>query len=178
MSWKKFLLVGIFAMAFMAVPAHAGTVGVYGAFWDTDDADSSWGAGARVGFDFLSWLELEFHGTYFPEFGGDVLGSDIDISVIPVDGGLKFKLFPNKPATLYVGAGATYYFLDSDDVEIDNETGYYAEAGVEFGGEHTRLFFEVMWRAMDATIDSGILSGDASFDGLTGQFGVNWTWGK
>jgi len=40
------------------------------------------------------------------------------------------------------------------------------------------LFFEVMWRAMDASIDAGVLSGDASFDGLTGQFGVNWTWGK
>ena len=177
MSWKKFLVVGIFAMVLMAVPAQAGTVGVYGAFWDTDDADSSWGAGVRVGFDFLSWMELEFHGTYFPDFGADVLGSSVDITALPLDGGLKFKFFPDKPVTLYVGAGATYYFMDSNDVEIDDETGYYAEAGLEFG-DKTNLFFEVMWRNMDATIDSGLFSGDASFDGLTGHFGLNWSWGK
>ncbi len=178
MGWKKFLLIGIFAMVITAVPAHAGTVGVYGAFWDTDDADSSWGGGVRIGFDFLKWLELEFHGTYYPEFGGDILGSNVDITAMPVDGGLKFKLFPDKNFHLYVGAGATYYFMDSNDLEIDDETGYYAEAGVEFGGEHSRLFFEVMWRAMEASVDAGSSSGDASFDGLTGQIGVNWTWGK
>src|SRR5262252_5004925 len=78
MSWKKILLVGIFAMVVTAgIPAHAGTIGVYGAFWDTDDADSSWGGGVRMGFDFLKWMELEFHGTYYPNFGGDVLGSSV-----------------------------------------------------------------------------------------------------
>ena len=178
MSWKKFVVVGIFAMVVMAgVPAHAGTVGLYGAFWDTDDADSSWGGGVRMGFDFLKWMELEFHGTYYPNFGGDVLGSSVDITALPVDGGLKFKLFPEKPVTLYVGAGGTYYFMSADGVDISDETGYYAEAGVEFGA-HFHMFFEALWRKMEADVDAGPVSGTASFDGLTGHFGVNWSWGK
>ena len=119
MNWKR-LLICAFAAALFSIPAQAGTVGLYGAYWDTDEADSSWGAGARAGFDFVDWLELEFHGTYYPDLGADLVGlpEALSISAIPVDAGLKFKFFGEKPG-LYAGAGFTYYFLDIEDGEID-----------------------------------------------------------
>jgi outer membrane protein W len=176
----KRLLIGLLAAAFFSIPAQAGTVGLYGSYWDTDQADSSWGAGARVGFDFLDWLELEFHGTYYPDLQGDLAGlpETLDISAIPVDGGLKFKFAPKSPVTPYVGAGFTYYFLDINDGEIDNTTGWYAEAGLLFGAENTRFLIEGMWRAMDTSIALNAFDANANFEGWCLNAGVNWRWGQ
>ena len=178
MNYKR-LLICAFAAALFSIPAQAGTVGLYGAYWDTDEADSSWGAGARAGFDFVDWLELEFHGTYYPDLGADLVGlpEALSISAIPVDAGLKFKFFGEKPG-FYAGAGFTYYFLDIEDGEIDNTTGWYAEAGFEFGNEHTRGFVEAMWRTMDTSIALNAFDANANFEGFALNAGVNWSWGQ
>src|SRR5262249_28552198 len=146
--------------------------------WDSKDADSSWGGGARVGFSFVKFLELEFHGSYFPNFGADILNSSIDITATPVDGGLRFNILPGKAINPYGGAGASYYFMSSNEGSIDNQTGYYGEAGLEFGGKNTKIFAEAMWRKMDATLSLSAIDFDGSFDGITGNVGVNWSWGK
>jgi hypothetical protein len=180
-NWKK-LLTCAFAAALVSglftVPAQAGSVGVYGAFWDTDDADSSWGGGVQLGFDFFKWMELEFHGTYYPDFGADILGSSVDITALPVDGGLKFNFLPDAKVNLYVGAGVSYYFLDMDEAEIDNQTGWYAEGGLSFGEKNFRIFAEALWRVMDTSVSFGSFDEDADFDGITGHFGVSWKWGS
>ena len=179
MNWKR-LLFCAFAAALFSIPAQAGTVGLYGAYWDTDEADSSVGAGARVGFDFVDWLELEFHGTYYPDLQGDLVGfpESLDITAIPVDGGLKFKFAPDATVTPYVGVGFTYYFLDIDDGEIDNTTGWYAEAGLLAGGGHTRFFIEGLWRAMDTSVALNAIDANANFEGWCLNTGVNWRWGQ
>ena len=81
MNWRKVALC-VAAMFLFAVPSWAGSFGVYGSYWDSNDASSSWGGGVRVGFDFFKWMELEFHGTYFPDFGEDILGATVDITAI------------------------------------------------------------------------------------------------
>src|SRR5262249_37634368 len=139
MSWKRWI-VGAVAVLMFSAPSWAGSFGVYGAYWDSKDADSSWGGGARVGFSFVKFLELEFHGSYFPNFGADILNSSIDITATPVDGGLRFNILPGKAINPYVGAGASYYFMSSNEGSIDNQTGYYGEAGLEFGGKNTKIF--------------------------------------
>ena len=177
MNWKKVVLCAATAV-FFTVPSWAGSFGVYGAYWDSSDGGSSWGGGARVGFNFVKFLELEFHGTYYPSFGADILGSNVDIKATPVDGGLRFNILPTKAVNPYVGVGASYYFMDSSDGSIDNTTGWYGEAGVEFGGKNAKFFVEAMWRAMDTTLSISSIDADADFNGVTGQAGINWSWGK
>ena len=176
MNWKKIVLCTITALLF-TVPSWAGSFGVYGSYWDSSDAGSSWGGGVRVGFDFLKFMQLEFHGTYFPSFGTDVLGSNVDVTATPVDGGIRFDFLPDKKINVYAGAGASYYFMDSKDGSMDNTTGWYGEAGLEFG-KTSRFFAEVMWRKMDTTLTIGSFDADAQFDGISAQAGLNWKWGK
>jgi outer membrane protein W len=177
MNWKRVALCVATSILF-AVPSWAGSFGLYGAYWDSDNAGNSWGAGARIGFDFVKYLELEFHGTYYPDFGADVLGTNVDVTAIPTDGGLRVNFLPDKKFNPYIGAGASYYFLDASDGSLDNTTGWYGEAGLEFGGKNTRFFLEAMWREMDATLSLNSFDTDANFNGVSGQMGVNWTWGK
>ena len=176
MNWKKFALCTATVLCF-AVPTWAGSFGVYGSYWDSDDAGSSWGGGVRAGFNFLSWMELEFHGTYFPSFGADVTGTNIDVTALPVDGGLRFNFLKDKPVNIYAGAGASYYFMDATDIDLDDATGWYAEAGLEFG-KNSHFFVEAMWRAVDTTASNGSVDEDASLNGITGNVGFNWKWGK
>ncbi|HEV8376004.1 MAG TPA: outer membrane beta-barrel protein [Candidatus Polarisedimenticolia bacterium] len=177
MNWKK-LIVCCALTTLCSVPSWAGSFGVYGSFWDADEADKSFGAGARVGFDFVKFLELEFHATYFPDFETETVFGTVDIRAIPVDGGLKVNIIPEGGFNPYVGAGFTQYFLNSDEGNIDNETGWYGEAGFDAGGDHGRFFAEAMWRKLDAHVSLGVFDEDAKFDGITFNVGGTWRWGK
>jgi len=157
-------------------PAFAGSVGVYGTYWDGGDADPAYGAGARVGFDFLNWLELEFHGTWYQDLEDDAATQPIQVTATPIDGGLKFNLLPESKFNVYVGGGVTYYLVDSNFGDADNETSYYGEAGIEFGGEHAKLFVEALWRDLDVTIEDTLGDSDADFSGVAGNVGLNWRW--
>ena len=181
MNWKKFGLCAVGAILFSVLasaPASAGSFGVYGAYWDAKDPDASWGVGARVGFDFVKYLELEFHGTYYGDFGQDILGTSVDIRAIPLDGGLRFNFIPEGKVNPYVGLGFTYYFLDVSEGSIDNETGWYAEAGLEIGKGNTKFMMEAAWRKLDTAISLGAIDFDGDWSGVCGQVGVNWTWGQ
>jgi hypothetical protein len=175
-NWKK-LTVCLALFTLCSAPSWAGSFGVYGAYWNPDVVDDNFGGGARIGFDFVKFLELEFHGTYFPDFEVETLSGPAEIHAIPVDGGLRINFIPEGGFNPYIGAGVTQYFLDSDDVSIDNETGWYGEAGFE-AGEHTKFFAEVMWRKLDTTLSFGSFDEDTNMDGWGVNAGVNWSWGK
>ena len=177
MNWKRLAMV-VATLVLFSVPAHAGSFGAYGSYWSSDDAANSWGAGARVGFNFAKWLELEFHGAYYPDFGTQVFSEDIKVRAIPVDGGLKFNFLPTKTVNPYAGLGVTYYFLDTDQGDIDNETGLYGELGLDFGNEKTRFFVEAVWRKLDTSISVNSLNDDVNFDGIDWHAGVTWRWGN
>jgi outer membrane protein W len=174
---KKLAMV-VATLALFSVPTQAGSFGAYGSYWTSDDADNSWGAGARVGFNFAKWLELEFHGTYYPDFGAEVFAQNIEVRAIPVDGGLKVNFLPGKMVNPYAGLGGTYYFLDTDQGDIDNETGIYGEAGLDFGKENARFFVEAMWRKLDTSVRVSSFDQDVTFDGIDWHAGVVWRWGK
>ena len=171
---KRFATVLTVLLMSAAVPAFAGSFGVYGSYWDSD-IESVYGGGIRVGFNFLKWMELEFHGTYFTDMSEEDGGVDVEVSTIPVDGGLRFNFLHDRSVNPYAGAGVTYWILDADEVEIDDEFGYYAEAGVEFG-KRTRFFAEAQWRILEANVDDGIDDEDIDFDGFGINAGVNWRW--
>ena len=177
MNWKR-TAIALAAFALLVVPAHAGSFGLYGWYWDSNDADSSKGYGARAGFSFLKHLELDFHGTYYPSFTTDVNGQMVDVKAKPVDGGLRVNLLPGGPVNPYVGAGVSYFFLDTDQGEIDNKTGIYGQAGLELGGEGSHFFVEALWRKIDTTITLASFDRDTKLDGLAANAGFSWRWGK
>ena len=176
MRLKQFL-VAIATLSLFCAPAMAGSFGVFGSYWDSSDASNSWGGGARVGFGFVKFLELEIKGTYYPSFTLTESGQSVDFKATPVDGGLRFNILPEKSINPYVGAGATYYFLNTSDGSADNKTGWYGEGGVEFG-KKTHIFVEAVWRKMDTTLSFNSFDTNVTFDGWSGDVGFNWSWGK
>ena len=165
-------------LVLVPLPAFAGSFGAYGTYWDPDNAESSAGAGARLGFDFVKFLELEFHGSRFSTFQTDPSLPDVEITATPVDGGLRVNFLPASAVNPYIGAGASYYFLEADNAEIDNQAGWYGEAGLDFGGKHTRAFTEAIWRKIDTPVSLEAFDTDAQFDGISFNAGVLWRWGK
>jgi hypothetical protein len=177
MGLKK-IATALAAVTLFSVPAWAGSLGVYGSHWNSDQADSSQGGGVRLGFALVKFLELDFHGTSYPSFSTDVQGQSVDVRAQPVEGGLRVNLLPGGPLNPYVGAGVSYFFLDTDMGEIDNTTGIYGQAGLEFGGDGARFFVEALWRKMDTTVTLSAFDRDTGFDGLAANAGFSWRWGS
>lgn len=174
----KRMIAPLAAVMLSCAPAWAGSFGFYGSYWNSDQADNSGGGGGRVGFTFVKFLELDFRGTYYPSFTTDVMGQAVEVKAKPVDGGLRLNFLPSGPVNPYVGAGVTYYFLSTDTGAIDNKTGIYGLAGLELGGESKRFFVEALWRKLDTNISLAAFDRDTQFDGITGNVGFVWEWGK
>lgn len=177
MNWKR-MVTAFAAVLLLSAPAQAGSFGLYGSYWDSDQADSSTGGGARIGFKFATILEVDFHGTYYPSFTTDVGGQSVDVRAKPLDGGLRFNLLPGGAINPYVGAGVTYYMLDTDKGDIDDKTGVYGQAGLEVGGSGRRFFVEALWRKMESTISLASFDRKAQFDGIAANAGFVWRWGS
>ncbi len=165
----------VLLMLSVAAPASAGSVGVFGSYWASGDADPVYGGGIRVGFSFLKWLELDVHGTYYGETEQEIAGTTVEFQNIPLDAGLKFNLLPEKNFNVFFGAGATWYFLDSNVGEIDDEFGYYAQGGIQFGSK-TKFFAEVLYRFLEAEVEDAGSVEDLDFSDFAINAGVNWAW--
>jgi hypothetical protein len=167
-------------LTLFSVPTWAGSFSAFGSYWDSKDADSSWGAGLRVGFNLVKMLELEFHGTYYPDFkNDDFSGEAFDLTAVPVDGGLKLNFLPDRTVNPFIGGGVSYYFLSTSPGSVDDETGVYLDAGIDVGGtDSTRFFAEVMWRKVNTSLSFGAFDEDVKFDGLSLNAGATWRWGS
>jgi hypothetical protein len=179
MPLKKFVMI-LAILTLFSAPSWAGSFSLFGSYWDSKDADASWGGGARVGFDLTKKFELEFHGTYYPDFKDDQFpGTTIELTAIPVDGGLKFNFTPDKTVNSFVGAGVSYYFLSTSPGSVEDQTGVYLDAGLDIGDKDgVRFFAEVMWRNVDTSVSFGGADNDVQFDGLGFNAGATWRWGK
>src|SRR5688572_12364374 len=126
MNIKKFLTSALFmaALGSVALPAAAADLAAFGSYWDTSDADQAFGFGTRLRFARF----VELRATYFRDATADAEPDslDFDVSVIPVEAGFAFQFAQDAPFSPYVGAGGGYYLLNSSDVEIDDEVGWYA----------------------------------------------------
>jgi opacity protein-like surface antigen len=163
-------------------PSWAGSFGVYGAGWDTKDADTAVGGGVKARF---GWLDL--HATYFADVTADTdpEHEDFEISSLPLEVGFAVPVGPRDGGfSPYLGAGGGYYKLDTDHGDVDDETGWYGLAGADFGdSEGPRFNLEVMYRRMEATVtnDQDLtdpnLSGKVNFDlsGVAVNAGLSWT---
>jgi hypothetical protein len=151
---RKTTFCALVALGFglLAGPAKAADIGVYGAYQDTKDADSGYGFGGKI--DFARFLELR--ATYFGDVTADtntVSRPDFKLRVVPLEAGLVYKFQPGTTFTPYLGGGATYFLLDTNRGDIDNELGWYAVVGTDIKTSRGfGLMLEGIYRSAEATI--------------------------
>ena len=197
-SIRKALIAGAVALA-CAGSASASDFSVFGSYWDTDIAGDAAGGGIGAAFSFNEFIALETRATYFEELTDDPLENAFDsddpifqdtgIQVLPVDLGLRFEFAPQSSFRPYISGGGSYFFIDSDFGEVNDEVGYYAALGAEFGDpEGANFFIEGLWRKASAEIeldpnelddiDDLEVQDHASFDidGLGLNLGARWNW--
>ena len=184
----KRLLIGMIMMAFAIHTAAAGYLGVYGAYWDTKDADSELGFGAKLSFALSPQLHLQLRGKYF-EFSQDGVGgpgTSATLEVIPIQGALVYHLDAGLPVRPYIGGGVGYYLFDIEwsdrhstmNPDVDDEFGYFALAGAllevnpSFG-----LFIEASYSWVEIKRIGGFeTTGDDTLDGFGLNAGLTLHW--
>ncbi|MFL6258250.1 MAG: OmpW family outer membrane protein [Thermoanaerobaculia bacterium] len=158
MNLKKTALcaAALLGLGLLAQPAKAVDFGVFGAYQDTKDADSGYGAGVKL--DLARFITLR--ASYF----GDVTsnnrfanGNDFKLRVVPLEAGLQYKFQPDANFSPYLGGGASYFLLDTNRGNIDDELGWFAVAGADIKTQHSfGITLEAIYRSVDTTVrDNG-----------------------
>lgn len=152
--------------------AHAIDLGLNASYWDTDEGEGAWGYGAQVGFPFIiDHLHLEARAYKFEEDGGALFG---DVDITPIDAGLAFFFTKDETVNPYLVAGVSYLYVDSEDLDLDDDFGYYGGAGLDFDiSNGFRLVGEAIFRSAEFDSDAGF---DESFDtsGVTFNLGLRY----
>lgn len=188
----------VFVLA-TAPAAHAGDFAIFGSYLDTEDLEETIGGGVKAGFG--GALQLELRGSYLPDLtedfesfaddpGDDPGDFTNDIEAIPLDVGVKYNFGADQPLNFYVGGGGTYFLLDAERGEIDDEVGFYGVVGVEFarsvGG--VGFFAEAIYREVEATVNrdvddfddlddidfNDLLERDLDVGGIGANAGIIW----
>lgn len=161
---KALILTAVAVFVLGTAPAGAADFSVFGSYLDTGDVEDSVGGGVKAGFG--DRFQLELRATYFPDLTEDFEsfvddpGEDPgrftnDIEAIPLDAGVKWNFGAAQQFNPYLGGGATYFLLDAERGEIDDEAGFYVSGGVEFtrptGG--MGFFAEAIYREVEATVE-------------------------
>jgi len=181
-----------------ASPAMAADFKLFGSYWDTSDLGSASGGGVGFGFPLgSSPLSIDFSGTYFRQLSDRPLHnlfsdetssgffSRNSIRVVPIDATLKWHFINDSNIEPWIGAGATYFLLDSSrsGVDFNDETGWNAGAGLRIGQQHGANFFaDAIYRNTKATVrrnDTSVSLVDREslkLDGFGANVGVLWRW--
>lgn len=176
--WGMGLLAIAMATPAAGIAAEGGSnVSVFGSYWNTDEADDTWGGGAKARFGMF-----ELRGTYYEDVTADTgPSSRVKIQDIPIEAGVAFNFAPDNPINPYVGAGVSYHLLDSNVGNVDDEVGWYAVVGGEFGmTQGLSLMGEVMYRGVESTVKDlsggSFISDRANIDlsGFGANVGVAW----
>jgi hypothetical protein len=154
-------LATLLVLATMAPSAHA--IGVMASWWNIDKTDDDgFGGGLRskaqivplVSFDTrVSWINF----------------SDSNTNVFPIEATGMLKL-----GMLYAGLGVGYYIFDAEDVDVDNNFGWYLVGGIDIGAGPVGVFGEVKWTMLSADIEgvNPSLSTELDADGIGFNAGV------
>ena len=185
-------------IATLATPSYANDFSLFGAYWDTDAVGETAGGGIKFGFDFNENWAWDVRATYYEELSDDPFEAIFDsddpvfqnrgIQLMPVDFGLTFRFPTGSSFRPYLTGGGSYYFIDSDFGEIDDEAGWYGGVGAIFGDDEGASFYvEGIYRKAEAEvnldpddiddIDDIDLEDNATFDidGVSIHAGVRWS---
>lgn len=149
-------------LAFTAGPAAASDLSLYGSYWQPSDFDDTAGGGLRLGFG-DGVVQFELRGTYYPDITedlNDLLDTDDDelddfeLKAIPAEAGIVFNFAQGSNVSPYIGGGATYYLLDTNVGEVDDEAGFYVVGGIRAGGADGGVGFlaEAMYRNVEGSV--------------------------
>ena len=163
----KRLIAAVCAMLVGAGVSYGG-MGVFVSQWSPDEGDDTIGGGAKfeLGSDTVG---LEIRGSYFDE---DFL------TIIPADVGLVLHLpLGDSQLGLYAMGGGSWYFLDADNVDVDDEIGWYAGGGVKLAlGEGLAIFAEAQYRSLEWTAEGDdvneIEDNDIDYSAMTYNAGL------
>jgi hypothetical protein len=157
-------IVALATLAVGAAPASAGHFNLFGSFWDTDEAGDAAGGGLGFGFPIGERWGLDLRASYYEELSNEPLEAIFDdddpifqrsgLQVLPLEIGLRYNFAPGNRTNFYLGGGGSYFLLDSDFGEVDDEVGGYAIAGVDIGNpDGVSFFVEGLWRIAEAKVD-------------------------
>ena len=148
-------MVAVMGLSLVAPSARA--FGIYGIWWDADDAkDDGLGFGFRSKVQVAPLVSFDTRASW-------IKFSDDDVSVYPIEATGMIKL-----GMLYAGAGVGYYFFGGD-VDLDDDFGWYLVGGIDLGAGRVGVFGEVKWISLDSDINGVTPSQTMSLDGI----GVN-----
>jgi len=144
----------------------------FGSYWDRDEVDGAWGGGLGASLPlFIDYFRLDGR-IYF--FENSELGSDDELTLLPVDFGLQVHIFPDGSMDPYVLCGFSYLYADAEKIDVDSKFGVYVGAGVDFdlSMPFFKVFAEAMYRfnELDAALDN-----DLDVSGFTGNIGLKFT---
>ena len=186
----RLIALSVLVVGALTLAAPASAVSLYAAYWDTNDLGEAGGVG--LGFKFGRKLALEIAGTYYEELDEDPFDLledgespfvDGGFDVIPIDAGFRWSAGTGLGGGFYLGVGATLFMIDSnvDGVEVDDEAGWYAKIGYDFGnGRGTTFFVEGLLRQVDT--DVGVELGfideatqvNLDLEGVSVHFGIRF----
>lgn len=187
---KKWLIAVAVSVLFSSSAFGAG-IGGFASRWDAKDPDDTWGFGGLLRFDLNENLQLDLRGSYylFEDREDDIKG---ELTVIPAEVALMFKIPLEGQFSAYLGGGLGYYFGEaklkgggeSFTIDIDDEVGFFALGGIEIKlGDSFSLFGEAKYTWLEfekaKLKDTGIpeLDGekfdfDLKMDGLAVNIGL------
>lgn len=172
------LIICTISAAYQFTPASAQEIAVFGSYLYNDQRESSFGAGGYLGLPLLDLsvadLNLDFRASYL----SDVVGKG-DVGMVPLEGGLSVSFLRNFIVSPFAGAGAGYYYFDSNELKVDDSWGWYAVAGARLAFLlRTQLHAELLYR--DANTSAKGRAGndyvDANIQGLGLNVGLGFNW--
>ncbi len=149
---KKWLSV-LAIVGFSVTTVYGSGLGGFASYWDSKDADSTWGGGALLRIDLDENLQLDIRGSYY-EFSDREFGTKWELEVIPIEAALMFKIPLDQQFNAYIGGGGGYYIADWEfsspegriKVDIDDEFGFFAVGGIDVRvGDALSIFGEAKY---------------------------------
>jgi hypothetical protein len=177
---KIFLAVLAVGLLLPAFGAQASGLAIFGSYWDTDALDDTAGAGVKLSLPMGQTFNFDLRGTYYEPFDREALSDEVDdifddeidreifnseIDIIPLEAGFSFNLGQGAVQPT-LGAGVSYFMLDHDRFDIDDEVGWYGSVGLNFANEGSVGFFlEGLYRTAEGEITDD--EDDVDFDRVT-----------
>jgi hypothetical protein len=177
---KIFLAVLAVGLLLPAFGAQASGLAVFGSYWDTDALGDTAGAGVKLSLPMGQTFNFDLRGTYYEPFDKEALRDELDdvfddevdreifdseVDIIPLEAGFSFNLGQGAVQPT-LGAGVSYFMLDHDRFEIDDEVGWYGSVGLNFANEGSVGFFlEGLYRTAEGEVTED--EDDVDFDRVT-----------
>ncbi len=125
-------------------------LGAFGSYLDSDDLGPGYGGGAKLEVKPTDWLSVDGRASL-------LFFDDFDISMIPLEAALRLNIpMLGERIVPYAGVGAGYYLFEADNVDLDNNVGYFPLVGLEVGLRRVALFAEARWLVLETDTDAAL----------------------